>query len=571
MRLPNLRTSMSGRHLLIIFLFFSFSFSVLAQEEVVLADSSITKDGESFLVHRVAAKQTLYAISKAYGVQMSQLAFANPGIMDGIQPGQYILIPKKADAPAAPAQQQGAALRSDGRHLLYTVPPKMTLYSIAKEHGVAVTELVELNPELKDGLKQGMVIRIPVKRMADTNGAEGIALDGKPAPESVEGQQPLPAANSTQRPLPTTPVTERDSVRIALLLPLQLEENDTLREKWWPGVEPQISKRSLPAIEFLEGAMIATDSLSAQGLKLSVRIYDTGRSQWAIEQLFSNGKLNGVDLIIGPLFADEFKVAAAKALEKNIAIVSPTVQGKDIAKDNGLVVKGMTSHDRLTVELGRYIGGLDSVRAGFIIHYGRTEDQYLLWRFKQGTDAVAKARPFTLPQINLATSTRDSLKSVLSRTEVNHLVMLTNDQARVASLLREMHRWYENYRIVMYVPDTWLQFKNVDMYYLDKMRSTYASNDHVDRDSAGAKRLIELCGQRYSTEPSDLTYRGFDMMMQLAPQAQRIRAEGTKALDGVSWRGVQQEFRWAQLPNGGMENTDGHVVRFSDMRLVKVD
>lgn len=95
MRLPNLRTSMSGRHLLIIFLFFSFSFSVLAQEEVVLADSSITKDGESFLVHRVAAKQTLYAISKAYGVQMSQLAFANPGIMDASSPGSISLSQKK--------------------------------------------------------------------------------------------------------------------------------------------------------------------------------------------------------------------------------------------------------------------------------------------------------------------------------------------------------------------------------------------------------------------------------------------------------------------------------------------
>ena len=562
---------MSGRYPLVYLFLVSLSFTALAQEEVVRSDSSVTKDGESYFVHRVASKQTLYAISKAYGVQMSQLAFANPGIMDGIQPGQYILIPKRADAPAAPAQTETSAIRSDGRHLLYTVPPKMTLYSIAKEHGVAVTDLVELNPELKDGLKQGMVIRIPVKRMAEMDSAEGIALDGKPAPESVEGQQPLSAANSTQRPVPTTPVAQRDSVRIALLLPLQLEENDTLRDKWWPGLEPQISKRSLPAIEFLEGSMIATDSLAAQGLKLSVRIFDTGRSQWAIEQLFNSGKLNGVDLIIGPLFADEYKVAAAKAQEKNIAIVSPTVQGKDIAKDNGLVVKGMTSHDRLTVELGRYIGSLDSVRAGFIIHYGRTEDQNLMWRFKQGTDAVAKAKPFTLPQVNLAKSTRDSLKSVLSRTEVNHLVMLTNDQARVASLLREMHRWYEDYRIVMYVPDTWLQFKNVDMYYLDKMRSTYASNDFVDRDSAGAKRFAELCRQIYSTEPSDLTYRGFDMMMHLAPQAQRIRAEGTKALDGVSWRGLQQEFRWTQLPNGGIENTDAHVLRFNDMRLVKVD
>jgi LysM repeat protein len=562
---------MSGRYPLFISLLVSLSFSALAQEEVVRSDSSVTKDGESFFVHRVASKQTLYAISKAYGVQMSQLAFANPGIMDGIQPGQYILIPKDPKASAANTGGTTEPLRSDGRHLLYTVPPKMTLYSIAKEHGVAVTDLVELNPELKDGLKQGMVIRIPVKRMTDVSGKDGVALDGSPAQPSVADQQALSAGSSSLKPVMAAPGALSDSVHIALLLPLQLEENDTLREKWWPGLEPQISKRSLPAVEFLEGALMAIDSLAGQGMRLSLKVFDTERSPSVIEHLFNNGSLNGVDLIIGPLFSDEFKVAAAKALEKNIAIVSPTVQGKDVAKDNGLVVKGMTSHDRLTVELGRYMAGIDTIRAGFIIHYGRTEDQYLMWRFKQGTDAVARTKPFTLPQVNLAKSTRDSLKSVLSRTEVNHLVMLTNDQARVASLLREMHRWYEDYRIVMYVPDTWLQFKNVDMYYLDKMRCTYASNDFVDRNRAGVKRLMELCAQRYSTEPSDLTYRGFDLMMHLAPQARRIRAEGTKALDGVSWRGIQQEFRWAQLPNGGMENTDAHVVRFNDMRLVKVD
>ena len=557
----NFRPSMQRLILFCLFIAFGFASPALAQEPVAVSDSVVLKDGQRFKVHFVQPRQTVYAIARAYGVQMNQLVFANPTLMDGIKPGQYLLVPESGSTPPDPSKSP-EGLRSDGRHLLYTVPAKKTLYSIAKDYDVTMSELMEINPELQAGLKEGMTIRIPVRKMADATAPDGIPLTGMPPIQRVE----RPASK-------TGPAKSRpdDTIRIAVLLPLMLAENDTIRDKWWPGLEPRVSKKSISAIEFLEGVLLAADSLRAAGVPLSLTIHDTERSGSRIKDLFAKGNFNRADLIIGPLFADEFKVAAQEALDRCIPIFSPTVQGKDITKWNDYVLKGMASHDVLTIEMGRYVGSLDSVKAGFVIHYGRPEDQYLQWRFRKGVEATAKSRPPSLPTVNLAKSGRDSLKSVLSAREVNHLIMLTNDQARVASLLREVHRWAEQYRIVMYVPDTWLQFKNVDLYYLDKMQATFATNDYSATNSPEYRRVVDRCMQRYSGEPTDLTLRGYDCLMHLAPLVPNIKNDGPMALDGRAYTGLIQQFKWARAGIGGMENTDAHVVRFNNLSLNKVD
>ena len=47
--------------------------------------------------------------------------------------------------------------------MTHEVLPKQTLYSLSRQYGVSVDELIANNPESKSGLTVGMLLKIPVK------------------------------------------------------------------------------------------------------------------------------------------------------------------------------------------------------------------------------------------------------------------------------------------------------------------------------------------------------------------------------------------------------------------------
>ncbi len=91
---------------------------------VTVSDSVVRYMGQDYYWHIVEQGETLFSISKAYKVFLSQVVFANPGVMDGLDPGQVLRIPVETVAPEVAVEPITPV---DGGNVTYTVPPKMTL------------------------------------------------------------------------------------------------------------------------------------------------------------------------------------------------------------------------------------------------------------------------------------------------------------------------------------------------------------------------------------------------------------------------------------------------------------
>jgi LysM repeat protein len=69
----------------------------------------------------------------------------------------------------------GVTKISEKLHVMYMVSPGETIYGISTKYGIPVSDLLEINPELENGLKVGQVINIPyspelqAKSAADNN------------------------------------------------------------------------------------------------------------------------------------------------------------------------------------------------------------------------------------------------------------------------------------------------------------------------------------------------------------------------------------------------------------------
>ncbi|HQR94516.1 MAG TPA: hypothetical protein PLZ97_14290, partial [Sediminibacterium sp.] len=82
-----------------------------------------------------------------------------------------------------------------------------------------------------------------------------------------------------------------------------------------------LPKYLLPGLEFYNGVMMAIDSLNAEGVNAEVLIYDSKKSEKAIQEILANPELEGVSLIIASFNnRNEIKPLADFALNKKIAL-----------------------------------------------------------------------------------------------------------------------------------------------------------------------------------------------------------------------------------------------------------
>lgn len=166
----------------------------------------IVKDveGASKATHSVKSKETLYSISKKYGISMETLCELNPVLKtSNLKTGMKLQLPNMEEAtlPEKVVQEQNpikeAVTETKVEHLVsnvdvvHKVLPKETLYGISKQTGVSIEELTKLNPSVANGLKvdQFLIIRKGTGEPA-VNKSEVVEVQ-----KEIETAKPLSAAN----------------------------------------------------------------------------------------------------------------------------------------------------------------------------------------------------------------------------------------------------------------------------------------------------------------------------------------------------------------------------------------
>ena len=135
-------------------------------------------DRSSEIEHKVEPKETLYSLSKKYGVSADEIKLSNEQIaVSGLQIGMIVKIPgtKKISSnessigstktPVAEVSKpQEKEVVSQNQTITHVVEPKETLYSLSKKYGVTVDELIKQNQALLvNGLKIGQTLTISKK------------------------------------------------------------------------------------------------------------------------------------------------------------------------------------------------------------------------------------------------------------------------------------------------------------------------------------------------------------------------------------------------------------------------
>lgn len=200
----------------------------------------ISSDLTKLTSHTVQPKETRYGIARMYGITLQQLESINPQLGEGLSVGTIINVPAET--------LMESAIPEDG-FVFYEVQPKEGFYRLKVKTGLTQEEIIALNPYAKEGLKDGMVLKIPTSA-ASALGAETLKRD-------LENF-----------------ITNTSVKKIAILLPFRLNKatSDSIESKKETIKKDRLMSLSL---DFYSGVLMATEFAKDKGISSQLKVFDT--------------------------------------------------------------------------------------------------------------------------------------------------------------------------------------------------------------------------------------------------------------------------------------------------------
>ncbi|MBO0324024.1 LysM peptidoglycan-binding domain-containing protein [Muricauda sp. CAU 1633] len=268
-------------------------------------DSLKEQKVEIFTSYTVPSKMTLYSLGREYGIPSDSIVKLNPEIMEvgGLKEGMVIRLPKKQD---------NSGVVNTDNYIFYEVKPKQNIFRLTQNLKMTREELFRLNPALENGLKAGMVLKLPKEKADVLQVKNALVLDKINLLDSV---------NVENRP------------KVVFMLPFRLDRIDINNKE---KTENQIkTRRDLTlSLGFYSGALVALDSIKKLGVSVDVKTYDTELNQAKVKEILFRENLQGVKAIIGPIASGSLNEVAVQAASKNIPVIAPISSDSEFSHSN---------------------------------------------------------------------------------------------------------------------------------------------------------------------------------------------------------------------------------------------
>ena len=266
--------------------------------KVVIADTSTETINESSnnnstssetQIHEVQPKETFYGIARKYGISVVELKAMNPEIKDGLPIGTKLTVPNTSVIESATIEES--------QFDFYEVQPKEGFYRLKVKLGLSQEDIIALNPYAKDGLKDGMILKIP-KEVSETIATNANKIDLENAIVNVQQKN------------------------LVVFLPFQLSQvsNDST------DTQKEILKNNRTlriALDFYSGVLMAADFAKDKGISVDLKVYDSEGSKNTLDGILSRNDFSEVDAVIGPLLSKSVEFVAQELKSDNVPVFSP--------------------------------------------------------------------------------------------------------------------------------------------------------------------------------------------------------------------------------------------------------
>ena len=497
--------------------------------------------------HIIEPKETKYGISKKYGMTIPELERLNPQIVSEFPIGfklvvsgnavnQTVLETAKPVVEATkPSVETSTAETSSTKKYLeeYVVKPKETITSIASDYGMSEQELISLNPELKRGIKLGMILRVP------------------------KGQRKEPVKKEQGNLLKTINTNARK--QLALLLPFNISkiESDTIN-----STQARLKKDKFlnMTLDFYSGALMAIDSAKVLGMNVDIKILDSGETKNAsnVAELAQQNNLKDMDAIIGPFYQTNVEKLAELLEPTKTPVISPL--SKEVGKKYSDLYQSMPSADLLRSSIFDFMKAKNGNIIAVIDNKKGSVKQYI-------QEMQPNVRIAGLSE--KGSFAADSLKVLFQKDKLNYVVLASESTGMILATTTAMLNAQKEYQVQLVIleqNDTF-DFEEISLTRLTKLKLLYPSlsrpneTDEANQFDAKYKKLNKIIPNQYAIRGFDVT---FDILVRLSQD--KTFEETVQASPSEQ---IENKFDYVQNATYGYSNNGIYILYYDTDLTIK--
>ncbi|MCX6260182.1 MAG: LysM peptidoglycan-binding domain-containing protein [Bacteroidia bacterium] len=626
-----------------------FSTMVWPQVPVERSKDKIVISGVTCYLHIVKKGETIYSISKAYGITSEELTRENPPALNGLKEGQSLMIPEKlvtaASFPQTISVPQPA--RDESRFVYHRLQPGETIYFLSKKYSVSENEIIQSNPGIDiNKLPLGYEIAIP--RIVFMNEKENFAnqqtkpyyhkvINGEtmasiarkyglpvrelrrenrdmrfpqvgdylriPGMKIPEERPVIPVAADTvpvtreeqavllEKPSGYTPVSNlRGSYDIAVLLPFYLSENSRRTEidsskslkgkKIYNNInrsDDWIYPRSLGFVEMYEGILLAADTLRALGLNINVHVFDIKNDTVEVVRLIRSGKLDNMNLIIGPVHSGNLSIVASYAGSLGIPVVSPVqLSNNSVLENNPFLFMASSSLEVTQNAIAKKMGDYYN-RNIVLIHSGSDGETQDISKFRNMIlNELSYKMPFEEIRLKdmvfysrsvFGNDSINRLAHTLSDRTGNVIIIASEDTPVMSESITDIHTLSRKFDLNVFGYPNMRYLDNLDHKICFDLGLMIYSPDWIDYSQQDIIQFNSDFRAKFLTEPSEMSYawQGYDIIYYfisgLAIHGKEFISH--PEIHNPDLLHTEYEFR-RRTSNDGFENQKLFLVRYSN-------
>ncbi len=456
-------------------------------------------DTSKYIAHKIQPKETLYGLSKRYGVTQDAIKALNPEVSRRMPIGATLLIPRQTEETKRLQQEAPTVKDRYTPQVETSASPRLPQRESSRDaiHGVSQTPptpIIDLN--LLFGEKP------------DSATVDSLALDSLAA-DTIIAQKPI---------------------RMAFLLPLMTNQ----------------AKRTAAVdrfLEFYEGALIALYEAQREGQRFEVFVYDIEKNDIRIQTILQQPEMQTMNAIIGPAYPAQITHVSKFAYANQIPTLIP-------------FTNRVTDID-INPYLWQFNPSIDSEIDTLIAYTERTYPNAHYVFINTQTDKPSsstttylqhlKAQKASIQTLTASAVLNDSLAYALQSDRENILVFDNEKYSQVAPLLEKVRAVKDTYSLTLFSHYGWQD-------ELLPVRSFYASVFNKSKRIDLPLTMYELKykhffgHERQNTQPRyDLL--GYDLTTYMI---QQLQADSLL----TEYQGLQSDIQFKQLnERGGYENT----------------
>lgn len=464
--------------------------------------------------YEVQAKDNYYKITRKYKISQADLFAWNPGLeAQGLQPGTFIKIAGTpvAEVKSTPVETSTtmtqstpnsySTISSSEDYVTYTVVSGDTVFGILNKFGISLDDLLTLNPNISQGLKTGMVLKIK-KLDAGYQKKSGNALN------------------------------------VVLMLPFGFDTNDT--------------KYRTLSLDFLSGAKLAIERNVAKGQELDIKVIDAG-NEGSFKNSLTQINANNTDLIIGPFFKSSVLQVLDYVKGNKIPVVAPFANSEDLLKFDNLILvetNELVYADRIVKE----VKDVFSDQKIYIVADG---DQAKAKYLKTNLEKELKS-----PNVVIVNSAQDIQldQNMMTGQSAPVIAILASDSDALgdgfANKIIELAKEEKNLKsFSMYYSPVFE--KKIDE--LSQANLVYLMDRKINTEGDFEKEILADYKKKYCKAPSKYSVIGFDIVNDMLSRENK-KGEIFKQINKVQTQ-LATKFEFEKSKSGAYVNKGYRVVR----------